>query len=65
MVKSWRHSTISKHWIMGRGCMTQLLEGGQRVDPLAEKYFQMSLYTYFANKPVLFKDPNGQNMDLL
>lgn len=50
---------------MGRGCMTQLLEGGQRVDPLAEKYFQMSLYTYFANKPVLFKDPNGQSMDLL
>lgn len=45
--------------------MTQLLECGQRVDPLAEKYFQMSLYTYFANKPVLFKDPNGQNMDLL
>jgi len=32
------------------------------VDPLAEKYYSISPYAYCANNPVLFIDPNGQEI---
>lgn len=32
--------------------------------PLAEKYFEMSPYTYAANNPVYFIDPDGKQIDI-
>jgi RHS repeat-associated protein len=32
------------------------------VDPLAEKYFQMSPYAYCANNPVKYIDPDGRDV---
>src|ERR1035437_2122789 len=32
------------------------------VDPMAEKYFQLSPYAYCANNPLLFVDPNGEEI---
>jgi hypothetical protein len=31
-------------------------------DPLAEKYYEISPYTYCANNPILFLDPNGMEI---
>ena len=33
------------------------------VDPMTEKYYSLSSYNYCANNPVLFVDPDGQDMD--
>jgi RHS repeat-associated protein len=33
------------------------------VDPLAEKYYPISPYTYVANNPVIFIDPDGKRID--
>ena len=45
--------------IMGRDIM--MLRWGRFTtnDPLAEKYYSMSPYTYCADNPVKFIDPNG------
>ena len=32
------------------------------VDPLAEKYFSLTPYNYCANNPLLFTDPNGEDI---
>jgi RHS repeat-associated core domain len=32
------------------------------VDPLAEKYYSISSYVYCINNPILFLDPNGEEV---
>ncbi|SFC66765.1 RHS repeat-associated core domain-containing protein, partial [Flagellimonas taeanensis] len=32
------------------------------IDPLAEKYYSISPYTYVANNPLYFKDPDGERI---
>jgi RHS repeat-associated protein len=34
------------------------------VDPMAEKYYSISLYAYVANNPVIYIDPNGKEIKL-
>ena len=34
------------------------------VDPLADKYYDLSTYNYTANNPILFTDPNGAHIDI-
>ncbi|GAB6983470.1 RHS repeat domain-containing protein [Prevotella dentasini] len=38
-----------------------ILPRWDRIDPLAEKYYNVSPYTYCANNPVKFIDPNGKD----
>ncbi len=34
------------------------------MDPLAEKYYDVSPYVYCKNNPVKYVDPDGRNKDL-
>ncbi|WP_440881294.1 RHS repeat domain-containing protein [Tenacibaculum sp. C7A-26P2] len=34
------------------------------LDPLANKYYNLSPYNYTANNPILFKDPDGRYIDI-
>jgi hypothetical protein len=43
-------------------CRTDMTTKFLSIDPMAEKYFQMSPYAYCANNPILFIDPNGEEI---
>src|SRR3972149_2220996 len=34
------------------------------IDPMAEKYYEISPYAYCANNPILFVDPNGDTINI-
>jgi RHS repeat-associated protein len=34
------------------------------IDPMAEKYYNLSVYNYVANNPVLYIDPDGRDVEL-
>ena len=52
--------STGSHYDFGARMYDSRLGRWMSVDPLAERYEEMSPYTYVANSPIVFIDPDGK-----